>query len=372
MDLTEQLLEFDKIKELWMEFALTEGAKKRIADIAPCMSETELTARQRETTEARVMLEKGGNPPLVSLSGINELLIIANQGGCLNAEQLTVMEQALAAIRRLKDYLNRCKQYGLSLPWYEENLEALGELRETIHMQIRNGKVEDGASKLLKTLRSDIDRAENKMREKADAIMRANKACMSDQFSTIRNGHVCIPVKKEYKFKIGGSVIDKSSTGSTLFIEPAAAAKYYEELQILRIDEENEERRILYTLTAMISEASEPLEQNMRVMEKLDFIFSKGKLSLEYDGTEPAINTDRRIVLREGRHPLMDKKICVPMQFEIGNGINGIVITGPNTGGKTVAIKTVALNCIMAQLRTSRCGAESRYLYEQQYSLRYR
>lgn len=221
-------------------------------------------------------------------------------------------------------------------------------------MQIRSGEVDDGASKLLKSLRSEIERTKERMREKADLVMRANKECMSDSFSTVRNGHICIPVKKEYKFKIGGTVIDKSSTGNTLFIEPPAVTKYYEELQSLIIDEENEQRRILYELTVMIAENSEIIRENMRVTEKLDYIFSKGKLSLEYDGTEPSINTDRIIVLKDARHPLMDREICVPLQFELGkekNGqkINGIVITGPNTGGKTVAIKTVALNAMMAQ-----------------------
>lgn len=349
MDISEKILEFDKIKEIWKECALTDWAKEEIGKIAPCLSETELMARQRETSEAKILIEKAGNPPLVSMSGIEELVRTAEQGGCLMPEQLEAIEVFLVAVRRLKSYLNGCKRYELSLPYYEENLDELEEVRAQIHQQIRNGKVDDGASKLLRSLRSEIERTEGKMREKADAILRANKECMSDQFSTVRSGHVCIPVKKEYKFKIGGSVISKSSTGSTLFIEPAAVARYYEELQSLKIDEENEERRILYTLTAMISETADSLRQNRKMMEKMDFIFSKGKLSLEYNGTEPKINTDRRIVLRDGRHPLMDKKICVPMQFEIGGSIRGLVITGPNTGGKTVAIKTVALNCMMAQ-----------------------
>ncbi len=187
------------------------------------------------------------------------------------------------------------------------------------------------------------------MREKAEAVMRANKDCMSDHFSTIRNGHVCIPVKKEYKFKISGILIDKSSTGSTLFIEPSASAKYYEELQELRMDEENEVRRILYELTALVAENGEIMTQNIRMMEKLDFIFSRGKLSESYHGTEPKIIEERRIYLRYARHPLMDRDICVPLQFSLGEGVRGIVITGPNTGGKTVAIKTVALSCLMAQ-----------------------
>lgn len=187
------------------------------------------------------------------------------------------------------------------------------------------------------------------MKQKAEQLMRANKECMADSYCTTRNGRICVPVKKEYKFKISGSVIDKSATGNTFFIEPISVAKFYEELQMLRISEENEVYRILYTLTAMVAEAIPQMNENIRVMEKLDFIFSKGKLSMDMDAVEPDINTDRRIILKDARHPLMDRSINVPLQFEIGRQARGIIITGPNTGGKTVAIKTVMLSCIMAQ-----------------------
>lgn len=340
----EQILEFDKIKEIWLALALTDGAKEEIRNTMPCLSESELSVKLRETGEARTMIEKCGNPPLVSFSGIREYLMAAEKGGCLSSEQLEETGIALVAVMRLKQYLERCKQFEIPLAYYAENLDPLEEIKEMISLQIRSGRVDDGASKLLKTLRGEIERLRDRMKEKADAVMRANKACMSDSFSTVRNGHVCIPVKKEYKFKISGSVIDKSATGNTLFIEPSAVAKSAEELQLRQIEAENEERRILYTLTAMLAEQAEAMRQNIKAMEKLDYIFSKGKLSLEYDGTEPEINTDRKIILKNARHPLMDKEVCVPLQFELGNKkddgvIRGIVITGPNTGGKTVAIE---------------------------------
>lgn len=143
--------------------------------------------------------------------------------------------------------------------------------------------------------------------------------------------------------------MDKSATGNTLFIEPVGVAKCYEELQLLKINEENEVYQILYTLTAMVAASSARMSENIAMMERLDFIFSKGKLSIDFDAVEPSINMDRRIVLEDARHPLMDKRINVPLQFAIGGDVHGIIITGPNTGGKTVAIKTVMLNCMMAQ-----------------------
>ncbi len=342
-------LEFDKIKKQWEEYALTEYAKKNIWETHLVLSEIELSARLRETTQARLMLEKCGTPPLDALDGIRDLVGAAGRGQCLTPAQLEKVLAALVAVGRLKSYLQRGKAYDIPLAYYEENLDSLEALREELRTRIWNEQVADNASKLLKGLRSDILRGEDKMREKAEGVMRANKECMSDSFSTLRNGHVCIPVKKEYKFRISGVLIDKSSTGNTLFIEPSAAGKYYEELQNLRIDEENEVRRILYELTGLVADQEQIMEQNIRMMENLDFIFSKGKLSMAYGGVEPKIVEERRIFLRDARHPLMDRNICVPLQFSIGGGINGVVITGPNTGGKTVAIKTVALSCMMAQ-----------------------
>ena len=368
MNQTEKILEFDKIKEIWSALALTDSAKREIRETTPVLSEVELRARLRETTEARTMMEEMGTPPLSAMEGVRELMNVAERGDCLTAAQLEQAESALTAVKRLKDYLNRCKALELSLPWYEQNLDELDETRESIHVKIRNGAVDDYASKLLHELRSGIVRLEEKMKEKAEAVIRSNKECMSDSFSVNRSGHLCVPVKKEYKFRVSGSVIDKSATGNTLFIEPTAVAKYSEELQLMRIDEEDEERRILYTLSAMLGEQGETMEQNLRTMEKLDFCFSKGKLSMELGCAAPDINTERRIRLTAARHPLMDRTVCVPQDFSIGEmsgnlkqagsaekkqaqcaDYRGVVITGPNTGGKTVAIKTVAVNCMMAQ-----------------------
>lgn len=346
---TEKILEFDKIKEQLADLACTEGAKGQARDLKPYLSEIDVRARQKETTEARYMIEKCGMPPMTALQGIREWIEFAGKGGCLTAEQLECISRTLTSVRRLKSYLERGKQYELSLAYYEENLDSLDEVCEELNQKIRNGEVDDYASKTLKSLREAIDRTDDKMHQKADAALRANKSYMSDSFSTVKNGHLCIPVKKEYRFKIAGAVIDKSATGSTLFVEPAAVAALYDELQELRIDEENEVIRILYTLSGLLSDKEEIIKKNNRTVEKLDFIFAKAKLSLEYGGTQPEINTERYIKLKNGRHPLMDRKINVPLNFEIGNGINGVVITGPNTGGKTVAIKTVALNCMMAQ-----------------------
>ncbi|MBP3609960.1 MAG: DNA mismatch repair protein MutS [Lachnospiraceae bacterium] len=345
----ERQIEFDKVKEIWAGLAITDWAKEKIREASWYISESELRKQLRDTTDARFLVEKLGTPPLQNITEIKEVLMIAEKGECLTPYQLERVERVLVAIKRLKDYLARGKMYHNSLAYYDENLDSISELGQEICNKIRNGVVDDYASKELEQLRKQIVKCEEQMKQKAEQIMRSNKECMADNYCTFRNGRICLPVKKDYKLKISGSIIDKSSTGSTLFIEPSSVAKYYEELQLLKISEENEVYRILYTLSALVLASAPVLNADLTMIEKLDFIFSKGKLSIDMDGVEPAINTERRMKLMEARHPLMNKTTAVPLQFEVGETIRGIVITGPNTGGKTVAIKTVMLNCIMAQ-----------------------
>lgn len=345
----EKQIEFDKIKNRWCEFAVTDAAREMIAESSLIYSETELNKNLRDTTDARELIEKLGLPPLQNISEVKEVLAVAVRGDCLSAYQLERLEVVLAAVKRLKGYLERGKVYQNSIAYYEENLDPAEELREEISRQIRNGGVDDYASRELSQIRMRIQQTEDQMKQKAEQIMRTHKDCMADSFYTVRNGRVCVPVKKECKLKIAGSVIDKSATGSTFFMEPAGVAKLAEELYLLKLDEENEVYRILYTLSAMVMASAEVILENLTMIEKLDYMFSKGKLSLDMDAAEPTINVERRIHLVEARHPLMEKELAVPLQFEIGDDIRGIVITGPNTGGKTVAIKTVMLNCMMAQ-----------------------
>ena len=346
---TEKQIEFDKIKNMWKELAITDYAKEQIENTGICLDEVELKNRLRDTTNSKEMIEKLGTPPLQNITEIRDIMAIGQKGDCLTPYQLERVERVLVVVERLRDYLSRGKQFYNSLAYYDENLDALPELREEINMKIRNDGVDDRATDRLFDIRSKMISVEESMKQKAEQTIRNNKECMADTYYTLRNGRVCVPVKKEYRYKIQGSVIDKSSTGSTYFVEPVGVAKQYEELSLLKIEEENEVYNILYTLTAMVIYAIPVMEENMKMIEKLDFIFSKGKLSVDLDCVEPQINLERKIELTKARHPLMDKSISVPLDFKIGEDERGIVITGPNTGGKTVAIKTVMLNAYMAQ-----------------------
>ena len=345
----ENQIEFNKVKEIWAGLAITKEAKDRIKDKWIILDESTLRAELKNTSDAKEMIEKLGNPPIQDVSEILEILEIASKGECLTPYRLERVQSILSCLERLSSYLNRGKQYNNSLAYYDETLFTYEELKEEIVRQIRCEQVDSHASKDLFDIRMKIEKLENEMIQKAESVIRANGDYMADNFHTTRNGRICVPVKKEYRNKVQGNVIDKSSTGNTLFVEPEGVSRLSEKLQLLKIDEENEVYRILYTLTAMVSDRANELTDNMHLIEKLDYFFSKGKLSIELDAIEPLINLDRQINLCDARHPLMDRETDVPLTFELGSTYRGVVITGPNTGGKTVAIKTVMLNLVMAQ-----------------------
>lgn len=306
----EKILEFYKVREQWSGLAVTQAAKEKIAQAEIFLDERELRKQLKDTTDAKQLLEKVGMPPLSSIDEAKEIVARAQKEGCLTPWELERVEKALTAVGRLKSYLERGKSLENPLAYYEMDLKPEEELRQEIYTQIRSGEVDDHASRQLFEIRRDIGNMEEKMRQKAEQIIRSNKDAMADQFSTFRSGRLCVPVKKEYRWKIPGSAIDKSSTGNTIFVEPVSVSNLYEELQLLKLDEENEVHRILYTLTAMVADSAETMNENMRVIERLDFIFSKAKLSVDMDASEPRINTERRLILKDARHPLMDKGVC--------------------------------------------------------------
>lgn len=348
MDRNLKALEFDKIIENLAEYANSGQAKEIIRNLVPFLSEAELRKNMSDTTQARQMLDNIGAPPAPAMENVEELLGKAVRYDLLLPEELEQVGMFLAAVKRMKEYLERGKEYRISLAYYEENLIPLEAIREELLRSVRYGKIDDQASAALRDMRRDIQRLEEKIKEKAESLLRSQKKYMSESFIVSRSGRVCLPVKKDYKSKVAGSVVDKSASGTTFFIEPAAVAKYREEKELLEIEEDNEVRRIIYLLMDQIAEEEEAFRQNIKMLVKLDYIFAKGKLSADMDGTEPGINTQGHLLLKGARHPLLKKESCVPLDFEMGNGKKGVIITGPNTGGKTVAIKTVGLFSVMA------------------------
>lgn len=344
-----EMLEFDKIIEQCKEFALTEEAKKRFDQIALILNQKELIKRTQDTTEARVYLERFGTPPFSFVKYIRKTVDASLRGELLTLDELEEVRQFAVACERLSLYLKKGEEFQLTLNAYSTGFHDLSLVKEEIERCIRSGRVDDYASKELRNIRRHMESVSQQIKQKLESILRSKKECFSEGFVSNRSGHYTLPVKKEYKHRISGNVIAVSSSKATYFIEPAVAVKLREELEYYRIEESNEERKILFMLSSMVADASREMKQNLDYMEELDYIFAKGKLSLSMNGIPAKSNTSRIISLKEARHPLLNKKECVPLTIEMGNTFRGVVITGPNTGGKTVALKTAGLLSVMAQ-----------------------
>ncbi len=348
MNHTFEILGFQQIIEKLQAYANTAHAKAKLGVLKPYLIEADLRKNLRETTQARQMLDTIGIPPIPIMEHIANYVEQAVKGELLSPEEIVCIGTFLSAVSRLKGYLEKGRTLGIAIAFYSDNLIPIDGIVKEIERSIRDGRIDDYASGTLRDIRRELLLLEEKCKNKAETILRVNKSYMTESFVVNRNGRICVPVKKEYKTKIQGSVIDKSTTGNTLFVEPAAVAKLQEELDLFRIEEDCEERRILYTLMNTIAEQEAVIRDNIRMIERLDFIFAKGKLSADMEGIEPKINTDRVIILQGARHPLLEKEDCIPLDVTIEKEEQGMIITGPNTGGKTVAIKTIGLMSLMA------------------------
>lgn len=348
-DKTSHTLEFDTIKTMLCERALSDTAKTKLMALSPLLSLTEVNLKIRETTEAKTILTTLGTPPLPSMKDIDKYLELASIGSMLLPEQLLSVAQFLTSVKRVKAYLSKAEHLQTGIAFYGSSFADLSFLTEEINRCLRGSQVEDEASKELKGIRKSMEQVQNEIRTKLDNLLRSKKEWFSENYVSTRNGHYVLPVKKEYKNQISGSTLDVSSTGSTCFMVPNTVLKLEEELSLLKIGEENEVRRILYLLTGMIADASSDINLNMQAMETLDILFAKAKLSVDMRGVPALMNHERRISIKEGRHPLLDTSECVPLDFKLGGGVEGVIITGPNTGGKTVTLKTVGLLSLMAQ-----------------------
>lgn len=339
---------YNQILKQLSELAVTPAAKEKALRLKPYLQEIKLLSKLSDTSQAKEMIEIFSFPPMPAMERTEEYICRADTGELLSAEEIESVGSFLTSTGRMISYLEKGCERQISLAFYRENMNALPQLQKEILRCIRNGKVDDAASPALRDIRRRLIILEEKIREKAEAIMRSQKSCMAESFTVYRSGRLCLPVKKDCKGKIPGHLMDKSSTGSTLFIEPLSIASLREEYEQCRLEEENEERIVLYTLLAMIADQKAILLQNIRTLEKLDFAFAKGKLAIDMDAIQPSINTEGYIILREAKHPFLPKETAVPLNFSLGKENRGMIITGPNTGGKTVSIKTAGLFNLMA------------------------
>lgn len=344
------ILEYNKIKESIKNYALSEIAKDMADKLEPSIDINIIQNNLKETTEARNIVDRSSSVPLHGLKGIKNIKDKLGKGGNLTPEEFETICGLLRDGNRLKRFMRDKEDAAPNVSSYALSIHELSEAVDEIERCIYKGRVDDKASSELSRLRKKIAILEDRVKNKLESFLKnsRNKDYIQDSLVSMRNGRYVIPVKNQYKNNIEGSVHDMSSSGSTVFIEPAEVKKAQDELNMLRIEEEKEVYKILSSLTAMLEHKQRELSINIETMAYYDFLFAKAKYSKSIDGRTVKLNNRKFISIKNGRHPLIGKT-AVPLNFIIGDTYKSLVITGPNTGGKTVVLKTVGLLTMMVQ-----------------------
>ena len=347
-------LEFDKILDRLSEFASSPKAKERVHSLVPMTDIEDINKAQKETADALARVYQSGHISFSGLTEIGDSLVRLEVGSTLGMGELINISKTLDVALRVKNFGAK-RDSSLEADSLSERLEMLAPLspynNEIKRCIISEEEMADDASPGLKNVRRKIEFTNAKIREQLDSLVNsaADKGFLQNNKVTMRNGRYCLPVKNEHRSKVDGLVHDQSSTGSTLFVEPAVVVKYNNELSELMIEEAKEIEKVLAALSNEAAGYIDELRYDVEVLPVLDFIFAKAELAKEMSATEPIFNLDRRINIKKGRHPLIDKKKVVPIDINLGKDFELLVITGPNTGGKTVSLKTVGLITLMGQ-----------------------
>ncbi|GEN35198.1 endonuclease MutS2 [Aneurinibacillus danicus] len=346
-------LEFDKIIEQLSTHASSSLGREKVEALIPSTNYEEVQRRQQATYEGSTVLRLRGSVPLGGIRDIRPACKRAAMGGMLNAAELLDIASTLYGGGRLKAFIASIVEQE-PLPLLEELLnrvERLQGIENEINRAIdENGMVMDSASPALSQVRGQIRGAEKRIRERLEQMIRnsSTQKMLQEPIVTIRNDRFVIPVKQEYRHVFGGIVHDQSASGATLFVEPQVVVNISNELRELKMKEEREVEKILLSLSAKVAEVSEVLLHNVECLAEADFIFAKASYAHTLKAVQPVINDNGYLRIKKGRHPLIPASQVVPIDVELGRDYTAIVVTGPNTGGKTVSLKTVGLFSLMA------------------------
>ena len=345
-------LEYDKIISKLTEYAQTPLGTQKCRELLPMDRIDEIRAAQQETSDAQNRVRLKGS---ISFSGARDLRASVKRlqiGSALNLTELLHISSLLDCAARAKNYGRQENEEseGDSLSPLFSAVEPLTPLNTEIkRCIISEEEVSDDASPKLRQIRRSMRLTGDRVHTQLNSLVNTHRAYLQDAVITMRNGRYCIPVKAEYKSQVSGMVHDQSSSGSTFFIEPMAIVKLNNELRELELAEQKEIDVILAGLSQQAAEYADMLLENIAVLSQLDFIFAKAALSRQYKGTEPLFNENRYVEIKSGRHPLLDPTKVVPVDLTIGGSFDLLIVTGPNTGGKTVSLKTLGLLQLMGQ-----------------------
>ncbi len=350
---SQNTLELASVLELLAGYAVSDSAKELARSLSPKTDVSEVRAAIDKTSDARRLLGAKGAPPFSGIRNLSSSIKRAERGGALNAGELLHVAELLRCARSVQSYLEEDRK---SERTTLDSMFAALLVNKYLEDKIRSAiispeEIADGASDELLSIRRRIRRSGEKVREVLAHIISspAHAKHLQESIITQRSGRFVVPVKSEYKGEIKGLVHDVSSTGATVFIEPIQVVELNNTLRELEADEKKEIERILAALSAEVAEFSAGIETNFEILSRLDLIFAMGKLSYAQNAEAPSVNDKGIIDLKNARHPLLDKNKTVPISIRLGREFDTLVITGPNTGGKTVSLKTVGLLTLMAE-----------------------
>lgn len=345
-------LEYYKIIDKLTEYAASEPGKKMCRELVPSSDYNEIVQNQTETADAVTRVRQKGGLSLSGVSDIRDSLKRLEIGSSLSIHELLSISSLLTCAARAKNY-GRHPESELPDDSLDEMFRALEPLttinNEITRCILSEDEIADDASPGLRHVRRQMKIANDRVHTQLNAILNSSRSMLQDAVITMRDGRYCLPVKSEYKSSFQGMVHDQSATGSTLFIEPMAIIKLNNEIRELEIREQKEIEMVLAALSMELVPYTDPILTDFRILTRLDFIFAKAALSKHYNCSMPVFNNNGYIHIKDGRHPLLDPKKVVPINVYLGRDFDLLIVTGPNTGGKTVSLKTVGLFTLMGQ-----------------------
>lgn len=343
-------LQLNDLKKLVKIYCVSSLGKELIDNIKPKTSIYSVDTMLKENKEARNILENSNHIPLEGVFNLNSLIDKVEKGIILNPEELMKTEAFLRGCKKIKNFMENMRFYGETLSSYSLNITDLTSIEEEINFCIKANKIDTNASSELKKIRRKIENCESKIKDRLNKFLTSssNKKYIQEFLISKRDDRYVIPIKASYKHEVNGVVLDTSSKGNTVFIEPDSVSKFSTELISLKAEESIEEYRILSYLTELIFDKIQEIRINTEVIANYDMIFAKAKYSLNHNCITPNINNHGYIKLVKAKHPLLKGNI-VPLDFEIGDKYRSLIITGPNAGGKTVTLKTVGILTLMTQ-----------------------
>ncbi|MEK4425025.1 endonuclease MutS2 [Solibacillus sp. FSL K6-1523] len=346
---TFEKLQYNELKEIVKSYCVSGLGKQLFDKLTPSTNLNVVQHRLMETSEGRKILDAEGNIPFIGITNIEHIVNKLDKGIILDPSELLSISDFLRGCRKIKSFMEGQEFFAPTLASYANSMTEFMAIEEEINFSIKNNQVDSAASNELKRVRHHIQTAEQNIKERLNKFLTnsANKNYIQEFIISFKNDHYSIPIKSSYKNQVQGTIIEVSSSGSTVFMEPSVVGKLSGELATLKSEEAVLEYQILATLTGLVAENLHAININMELISQYDLIFAKAKYSRHVNGVEPKLNDHGKVNLINCKHPLLSGHV-VPLQFQIGSDYRSLIITGPNAGGKTIVLKTIGLVTLAA------------------------